>query len=110
PAKLKMTKPRYQDIPADTIPETKKSDGTRIRVITGTVDGTSGPVKGIAANPIYLDISVPPKTTFVQPVERGHTAFSYLFEGEAIFGDGEEVITHPRLVVWNDGDSIRVVT
>ncbi len=114
PAKLKMTKPRYQEIPSGEIPEIEREDGGRIRVITGTVDGTSGPVSGIAADPIYLDVFVPAHTAFIQPIERGHTAFAYIFDGEATFatddkGAGER-ISHPRLIVWGDGDYIKVVT
>jgi quercetin 2,3-dioxygenase len=114
PAKLKMTKPRYQDIRAAEIPEIKKEGGARIRVITGTVDGVSGPVTGIAANPIYLDVFVPAHASFTQPIERGHAAFAYVFEGEAKFsGDEKEdgtMMSHPRLVVLGDGDYVKVVT
>ena len=112
PAKLKMTRPRYQEIRSDEIPEIKKEDGTRIRVITGTVDGVSGPATGIAANPIYLDVFVPAHTSFMQPIERGHTAFAYVFEGEAKFAGDEKddrtMIASPRLVVLGDGDHVRV--
>jgi redox-sensitive bicupin YhaK (pirin superfamily) len=113
PAKLKMTKPRYQDIRAAEISEIKKEGGARIRVITGTVDGVSGPVTGIAANPIYLDVFVPAHASFVQPIQRGHTAFAYVFEGEGKFvGDEEDStrVSHPRLVVLGDGDVVKVVT
>ena len=114
PAKLKMTKPRYQDIRSGEIPEIKKDNGARIRVITGTVDGVSGPVTGIAANPTYLDVFVPPHTSFAQTIHRGHTAFAYVFEGEAKFaGDEKEdgtMISHPSLVVLGDGDYVQVVT
>jgi quercetin 2,3-dioxygenase len=114
PARLKMTRPRYQEIRSDEIPEIKKEDGTRIRVITGTVDGISGPVTGIAANPIYLDVFVPARTSFMQPIERGHTAFAYVFEGEAkLAGDEKEggtMIASPRLVVLGDGDYVKVIT
>ena len=114
PAKLKMTKPRYQDIRSTEIPEIKKDNGARIRVITGTVDGVSGPVTGIAANPIYLDVFVPAHASLVQPIHRGHTAFAYVFEGEAKFAGDEKddgtMISHPRLVVLGDGDYVRVVT
>ncbi len=114
PAKLKMTKPRYQDIRSGEIPEIKKEAGVRIRVITGTVDGVSGPVTGIAANPIYLDVFVPAHAAFIQPVHQGHTAFAYVFEGEAKFAgnDTEDgtMISHPRLVVLGDGDYVKVVT
>ena len=114
PAKLKMTKPRYQDIRSAEIPEIKKDNGARIRVITGTVDGVSGPVTGIAANPIYLDVFVPAHASLVPPIHRGHTAFAYVFEGEAKFaGDDKDdgtMVSHPRLVVLGDGDHVKVVT
>ena len=114
PAKLKMTKPRYQDIRSGEIPEIKKENGARIRVITGAVDEVSGPVTGIAANPIYLDVFVPAHASLVQPIHRGHTAFAYVFEGEAKFAGDEKddgtMISHPRLVVLGDGDYVRVVT
>src|SRR5438128_778278 len=114
PAKLKMTKPRYQDIRSAEIPEIKKEGAVRIRVITGTVDGVSGPVIGIAANPIYLDVFVPAHTTLIQPIHRGHTAFAYVFEDEARFA-GDEIedgtmVSHPRLIVLGDGDYVKVVT
>jgi len=114
PAKLKMTKPRYQDIRSSEIPEIKKENGARIRVITGTVDEVSGPVTGIAANPIYLDVFVPAHASLVQPIHRGHTAFAYVFEGEAKFAGDEKddgtMISYPRLVVLGDGDYVKVIT
>jgi redox-sensitive bicupin YhaK (pirin superfamily) len=114
PAKLKMTPPRYQDIRSDKIPEIKMDGGARIRVITGMVGEVRGPVTGIAANPIYLDVFVPAKTSFLQPIERGHTAFGYVFEGEANFhGDDKEkgtLISGPKLVVLGDGDHLKVTT
>ena len=114
PAKLKMTKPRYQDIRSSTIPEIKKADGARIRVITGTVDGVSGPVTDIAADPTYLDVFVPAHTSFIHPIERGHTAFAYVFEGEARFGSRDQAddttISSPTLAVLGDGDTVRVTT
>ena len=54
-----MTNPRYQDIPATAIPEVTDDDGTHVRVICGKFWGTKGPVEGVAADPHYLDISVP---------------------------------------------------
>lgn len=108
-----MTKPRYQEIRSDEIPEIKKEDGTRIRVITGTVDGVRGPVTGIAADPIYLDVSVPAQGSFVQSIERGHAAFAYIFEGEAKFAGADQedgtMISSPRLVVLGDGDYAKVI-
>jgi redox-sensitive bicupin YhaK (pirin superfamily) len=110
PAKLKMIKPRYQEIQSSEIPEIKREGGARMRVITGTVDGVSGPVTGIAADPIYLDVFVPSHTSFEQPISRGHTAFAYVFEGDAKFAEDGTMISHPRLVAWGDGDTVKVVT
>jgi len=114
PAKVKMTKPRYQDIRAAQIPQIRKADGTTIRVITGTVDGVVGPVTDIAADPIYLDVSTPARTSFNHPIEQGHTAFAYVFEGTARFGspgraDGAPIVP-PSLVVLGDGDTVQVTT
>jgi len=114
PAKLKMTPPRYQDIQSSKIPEIKREDGASIRIITGTVDGISGPATGIAANPNYLDVLVPAHAAFVQPIERGHSAFAYVFEGEAQFAsrdpEDKTKISSPRLVVLGDGDELKVIT
>jgi redox-sensitive bicupin YhaK (pirin superfamily) len=114
PAKLKMTRPRYQEVRSAEIPEIKKEGGMRIRVITGTIDGVGGPVSEIAANPIYLDVFVPAHTSFSQTIERGHTAFAYVFEGEAEFAadakGGGARVAHPKLVVLGDGDYVKVVT
>ena len=114
PAKLKMTRPRYQDIRSGEIREITRENGARIRVITGTVDGITGPVTGIAADPTYLDVFIPPHTSVNHPIERGHTAFAYVFAGEARFQDGEgtndPLVSHPHLVVFGDGDSVKVTT
>ena len=114
PAKLKMTRPRYQDIRSGEIREITRENGARIRVITGTVDGIAGPVTGIAADPTYVDVVIPPHTSFNHAIERRHTAFAYLFEGKARFQDGEgtndRLVSHPHLVVFGDGDFVTVMT
>lgn len=110
PAKLKMTAPRYQDIRSNQIPEVIKENGARIRVIAGAIAGTSGPVTGIAADPIYADVFVPPHASFTQLVSQGHSAFAYVFEGEARFADDGAMISSPQLVVWGDGDQVSVTT
>jgi quercetin 2,3-dioxygenase len=112
PAKLKMMTPRYQEIRSAQIPEIKEG-GATIRVITGRMDKVTGPVTGIAANPIYLDVLVPARASFVQRIERGHTVFAYVFEGEARFVNGDQeketAVTSPRLAVLSDGDEVRLV-
>ena len=114
PAKLKMTQPRYQEVPSATIPEIDGSGGARIRVIAGTLDQTQGPVTEIAADPTYLDVSVPPDSSFVQSIASGHTAFAYVFEGEGTFGVTDDVpgkaASQPKLVILSDGDYVEVHT
>jgi len=114
PAKLKMTAPRYQDVRSGKIPEIKADGGARVRVITGRVGEIAGPVAGIAADPLYLDVKVPPRSTFTQPIPKGHAAFAYVFEGKARFGaDGggdAGLVSHTRLAVLGDGDFVKVVT
>ncbi len=110
PARLKMTKPRYQNITSDQIPEILHEDGVKIRVIAGKVDGVSGPVKEIVADPTYLDISIPPNKTFLQPIDRGHAAIAYIFEGAGLFESGDpntkKPVTCPRMIVFDDGDFV----
>jgi hypothetical protein len=127
PSSLKMTSPRYQDVPSGEIPEIVDDDGTVVRVICGSFWGRSGPVDGIAADPQYLDVSVPAGRTKRLPVDTYRQAFAYVFEGSASFRDasrpfgvllekevdGEEV--HVRdmsgdrtLVRFGSGDEVTV--
>jgi quercetin 2,3-dioxygenase len=87
PSSLKMTKPRYQDIPSGEIPVVSEDNGTHVRIICGSYGGRSGPVDGVAAEPRYLDVSVPAGVTARLPVETTRHAFAYVFGGEATFRD-----------------------
>jgi len=87
PSSLKMTPPRYQDIVAGAIPEVTDDDGTRVRVICGSFWGKTGPVDGVAADPRYLDVWVPPGRRKSLPVDLSRHAFAYVFEGNGTFRD-----------------------
>ncbi len=126
PASLKMTEPRYQDVVSDAIPEITDDDGTRVRVVCGEFWGKKGPVEGVAADPRYLDVSVPPGQRKVLPVETVRHAFAYVFAGSGTFrdastprqvltegvGDGSEATYAPTgdrsLVVFDRGDEVVV--
>ena len=94
PASLKMTTPRYQDVAGADIPEVVDDDGTRVRIVCGDFRGKRGPVDGIAADPRYLDISVPPNARKTLPVETTRHAFAYVFQGTGRFRNA----SNPRAV------------
>jgi redox-sensitive bicupin YhaK (pirin superfamily) len=127
PSSLKMTAPRYQDIPAAVIPEVTDDDGTHVRVITGDFWGKKGPVEGVAADPRYIDVFVPPGKRKTLPVEVGRHAFAYVFEGSGSFSGASQpfgVLTEKEtpagetlvreqtgnrsLVVFDSGDAVTV--
>ena len=127
PASLKMTNPRYQDIEAAEIPQIVDDDGTSVRVICGEFWGRKGPVEGVAADPRYLDVWVPPQRRKTLAVEVDRHAFAYVFEGagtfsgasepfgvltEKIEGAGETLIREQTgnrsLVVFDRGDAVTV--
>ncbi|GJL54450.1 MAG: pirin family protein [Nitrospirales bacterium] len=112
PAKLKMTQPRYQDISSNNIPEVTLEGGANVRVIAGNIEGTDGAVNDIAANPTYLDVSVPSHGSFVQTIPQDHTAFAYVFEGKGtiVHAEGQDWVTSPRLIVLDEGDAVKIVT
>jgi redox-sensitive bicupin YhaK (pirin superfamily) len=127
PSSLKMMAPRYQDIKAPEIPEIVDDDGTRVRVVCGEFWGRRGPIEGVAADPRYLDVWVPPGRRKTLPVETERHAFAYVFEGSGSFRgasqpfgvltekevDGAEIITRESignrsLVEFDSGDEVTV--
>lgn len=127
PSSLKMTAPRYQDIPAAEVPEIVDDDGTVVRVVVGDFWGRRGPVDGIAADPSYLDVSVPPGQRKTLPVETTRHAFAYVFAGSGSFRDASrpfgvltekgtpeeeyvvrETTGNRSLVLFDSGDAVTV--
>jgi quercetin 2,3-dioxygenase len=127
PSSLKMTAPRYQDIKGAEIPEIVDDDGTHVRIVCGDFWGRRGPVEGVAADPRYLDISVPPGVRKTLPVELERHAFAYVFEGSGSFraasqpfgvltektdGVNETVVREQTgnrsLVLFDSGDEVTV--
>ncbi len=127
PSSLKMTRPRYQDIQAAEVPEVIDDDGTRVRIVCGDFWGRRCPVEGVAADPRYLDVFVPPLIRKTLPVEVDRHAFAYVFEGSGSFRSasepfgvltekaigGKEALIRERtgnrsLVLFESGDEITV--
>ncbi len=127
PSSLKMTTPRYQDISGSDIPEVVDDDGVKVRVICGDFWGAKGPVEGVAADPRYLDVTVPAGQRKTLKVETYRQVFAYIFEGSGHFlnasepfgplreerVDGEEILLRDpvgnrSLVVFGSGDEVTV--
>jgi redox-sensitive bicupin YhaK (pirin superfamily) len=87
PGSLKMTTPRYQDVQGKDIPTVVDDDGTSVRIIIGDFWGKKGPVDGIAADPQYLDISVPAGIKKSFKIDTYRRAFAYVFAGSGRFAD-----------------------
>jgi redox-sensitive bicupin YhaK (pirin superfamily) len=103
PASLKMTPPRYQEVKTGEIPEITDDDGTHVRVVCGHFWGKSGPVDGIAADPIYIDVSVPAGQRKTLPVETTRHAFAYVFSGSGKFCNASGPLSVPTEGVgWAD--------
>ena len=126
PRALKMTAPRYQDVPAKDIPEVTDDDGTHVRIVVGDFWGKKGPVEGVAADPRYLDVSVAPGKTKRLAVDNSRHAFAYVFAGSGTFRDASKplavqtelvgvsddptpsMLGNRSLVVFDSGDEITV--
>jgi redox-sensitive bicupin YhaK (pirin superfamily) len=103
PASLKMTAPRYQGVEAKDIPNMTDNDGTHVRLVCGKFWGKAGPVDGVAADPVYLDVSVPPGQRKSLPVETTRHAFAYVFAGSGKFCNASEPLSVPtESVGWAD--------
>lgn len=103
PSAMKMIAPRYQEVKSGEIPEVKDDDGTSIRVICGSIWGATGPVDGIAADPAYLDVTVPPGRRKSLPVETTRHAFAYVFSGSGKFCNASGPLAVPTEGVnWLD--------
>ncbi|MGD0309426.1 MAG: pirin family protein [Acidobacteriota bacterium] len=103
PSSLKMTSPRYQEVKAVDIPEVMDDDGTRVLIVCGSFWGKAGPVDGVAADPIYLDVSIPAGRRKTLSVETSRHAFAYVFTGSGRFCNASGPFAVPMEGVgWSD--------
>lgn len=124
PASHKMMDPRYRGLVAGEIPEATLKGNVRVKVICGKVDGVKGPVQDVVIDPEYLDVTVPPETTFTHPIRRGHKVFAYVVDGEGYFDPERNAYAHEvvgtnyfdmkrncacgaeNLILFGDGDAV----
>jgi len=127
PASQKMMDPRYRGIVAAEIPEANLN-GARVKVICGQAGGVQGPVRDVVVDPEYLDVTVPPDTTFTHAIKRGYTALAYVIDGEGYFDTDRNAYSHEvvgrnyfdfqrkcscsaeNLILFEDGDAVAVTT
>ena len=114
PGRLKMSSPDYREFPADDIPEEIRDNGVKIRVITGTTSGgTRGPVANVVTRPLYLDISMPPGSEFIESLRPDQSAFVFVIDGAITIGGRETQNSHTvssrQLAVLGPGKQVNVL-
>jgi redox-sensitive bicupin YhaK (pirin superfamily) len=114
PAKLKMTKPRYQEVKNENIPVVSTGNGAIVKVIAGGFNGVQGAVSEIYIDPVYLDVKMQINSSISIPVQEGHTAFAYLYSGEGAFGiddsGKDKMISGQVLIIFSDGNQLDIKT
>jgi redox-sensitive bicupin YhaK (pirin superfamily) len=109
PASMKMMDPRYRDIKADTIPVVTQEAGNQVRVVAGSYQGVSGPMKDLVQSPIYLDITLAPGTRFSHSFEPDHTVFAYTLAGTGNFSpEGGKPVRDENVILYGPGDVVEI--
>lgn len=107
PAKEKMRPAAYRDIPSSEIPVLEKG-GVRVKVIAGKLDGTLGPIHGGSTDPYYFDVHIPARGVFEAELPKGHNAFVYAYEGEALAGEARQPVPRRAAGLLSDGERVRL--
>ncbi len=111
PSTHKMMEPRYREVKNEQIPEVSIGENVKIRVISGEIENTKGPVRDIIVDPEYLDITLAPDTEFEHNIKKGYRAFAYVTEGSGYFDpDKRKLIDIEHLVIFKDGDTVKIST
>jgi len=108
PAKDKMTTPRYQDIQGEDIPDVDPAEGVHARVIAGELAGVTGPISGVATEPVYYDLHLAAGTSFDVTLPEGHNAFVYLYQGKATVGSQSAPVDRGEIALLSHGGTLRV--
>ena len=108
PAKLKMSKPSYQNIEPKEIPEFKDQE-KKIKIIAGKYQDKIGPVKGISVDPIYIDVELEKDKIFNFIIPSSHNAFVYLVYGEIKIGNKKhEQLKNSNLICLQNGNDLKI--
>jgi redox-sensitive bicupin YhaK (pirin superfamily) len=111
PRKNKMADPNYQGVIDAQIPRVSHADGSEVRVICGTYEGVTGPIRDVTIQPEYLDVSLPAHSSFTHAVPADHTQLAYVFEGSGTFAENTQAqIGNHSLILFGQGDQMKVST
>jgi len=107
PAIQKMMEPRYREVKSSQIPVVNVAGGVSVRVISGEVDGTRGPVRDIITDPEYLDVSLPAGVEYRHPTKTDHTVLAYVIEGQVYYDPEKKTGAANRdLVQFEAGEQV----
>jgi redox-sensitive bicupin YhaK (pirin superfamily) len=109
PADRKMMTPRYRDVKAVEIPLVKLDGGISIKVIAGRVGSAEGPVRDIVIVPEMLDISIPVGISYKHLLPEGHTAFTYILDGEGTFDETGNIYQKETVLLFErEGKTVKI--
>lgn len=106
PARFKMTDPEYRDIRSENVPVIKE-EGVSVRILTGSLNGRDGAVRGEYVPMTFLDADMEPGSYWECDAAPDLTAFAYILTGEGWFSKEEdERIYSRRAVLFGAGNRI----
>lgn len=106
PRRDKLTAPRYQDIAPGRVPEI--GGGARVRVLAGERGGARGPVDGVVAAPVMLDVTLARGEALEHELPRDHSAFVYALDGVVLVGEGDRALARGELAELGPGPLARL--
>lgn len=112
PASKKMCEPTYREFAADEIPRIQLKGNGYIKVIAGTVTQSGqtldGPVRGVATDPVYLDIALDPGQQLALPLPGAHSALIYVYQGNVMVQG--QILASQHAGLLSDGDEVVLQT
>jgi redox-sensitive bicupin YhaK (pirin superfamily) len=107
PGKEKMRPAAYRDIPATEIPIVREK-GVEVKIIAGKFNGKTAPISGGSTDPYYFDVHLAPGGVFEAPLPAGHSAFLYVYEGDALVGEGKKPLPNRAAGLLSEGSEVRI--
>ncbi len=108
PKELKMTRPRYQEVPGANLPTAKSADGlAHVRVLAGEALGAKAVIDTLTPV-VYQDWTLQPGADVSVPLPPELRAMVYVFQGEAVLGDKGTVVKDGELAMLAPGQAVRL--